>query len=624
MKPVLVFLLMSGSFAFCQKIIEVNNTDELLVAKKNIRGGSESVIIELSDGVYWLNSTLVFDVFDGRSGDNTVTYKAAENADPVLSGGYLVKGNWERIKDKGYFKIKLPKSAPLEKIKYVRNIYVNGKRGIRARSKKISINGVYKNNNGDYEGIYIDSLRIGPIKEISTTELNQLVRWKDHYYKIENQKLLNGNYYFKIKNYDWVHTQSFSFAPSHYMPFSNYERGVLSDWYLVNALELLDRPGEWFYDSKTTTLYYYPREDENLKNARVILPILNKLISIKSAGLKKVKNLIFDGITFSHTNWDFPSKEGFFTLQGSIISNGINSMGADNNLLPTNKTHIDAAFQVDGCENLILRKNVFSHIGSNALNIHNNATKIYILSNTFSDISSNAIRIGNVFNQKIDPKAGEGKVSEVHIENNYISSIGKEFKGSIGIEFMYANGVKVKHNEIFNVPYIGISAGIGWEGIWSDNSTTMADSEISYNKIVGAMSVAKEGGSIYTNNRHNNIKNKFGLVIRENYIDEVTLPPKSYKQAPIHHDEGSDNILVKKNYIETSRPHFVWAHKSCSIKVDSTFVSPLKATNVIGKSRRCTIDFNVTNTLSPYHPEAQTVRINAGVQKKFRPPKYPY
>lgn len=621
---VLLFCVMLISeLVFSQRVIKVNNYQELIMAKNSIRGGTDSVVIELSDGTYYLEEALLFDALDGRSGNNTVTYKSAENATVVLSGGYLVKGTWEYVDEKEYFKLNLPSSAPLDKIKHVRNLYINGNRATRARSKNITIDGVYKNNQGNYDGVYLDCSQIAKINDISVAELNQLVRWKDHYYKVVDKKNLDGKCYLKIKNFNWAHTQSYSFAPSHYMPFSNYERGVMTDWYFENTLDFLDEPNEWFYDYKHAVLYYYPKKGENLKTASVIIPVLNELVMINAdTKFNKVKNLIFEGIRFSYTNWDFPSKEGFFTLQGSIITNGNNSMGADNNLLIKNKKHIDAAFQVDGCENLILKNNVFSHIGSNALNIHNNANNIFVTSNTFLDISANAIRVGNVFNQKIEAIKGEGKVSEVLIKNNLISSVGLEFKGSIGIEFMYANDVRIQHNEIYDVPYIGISAGIGWEGSWSDNSTSMADSEIIHNKIVGAMSVAKEGGSIYTNNRHNNIKKKYGLIISENYIDELSNPPPSRKQAPIHHDEGSDNILVKKNIIETTRPNYIWVHKSCKIEVDSTYVSPLKTTNLIGVPRRCSTNFQVTNTLTLQDSSLKEVKDKVGIQLGYAPPLY--
>lgn len=43
-------------------------------------------------------------------------------------------------------------------------------------------------------------------------------------------------------------------------------KGVNSAFYLTNAIELLDQPGEWYYDNRTSRLYYYPRAGEKHEN----------------------------------------------------------------------------------------------------------------------------------------------------------------------------------------------------------------------------------------------------------------------------------------------------------------------------------------------------------------------
>ena len=620
-------LLLLYSIHAESQTFNVNSTQSLLKAKQSLKGGNSSAIVELASGIYFLTEPLVFNESDGRTGANYVTYKAASGANPIISGGYLVTGVWEQVSDKSYYKTTIPSGVGTEGLEYTRNLYVNGERARRARSDAKEIIGAHKDSNGNYDGITISKDQIPLFSKPEYVELQQLVRWKDHYYKVD--KIQNGilNYDIIIKNYDWADTQSFSFAPQYYNPALVHERGKLDEWYFENAIELLDEPGEWYYDVTKRNLYYYPLTNEDIKQAEVIMPRLNQLIDIKSSGVgSRVKNLRFEGITFAHTNWDFPSIEGFLTLQGTIISKGTNSLGADNGVVPRTKMHIDAAVQVDGGENITFQKNTFEHIGNNGLNIHNNANNTDILRNTFKDISANAIRVSNVFNQTIDPAQGEATVSNTLIKNNYIERIGREFRGSIGIEYMYTDHIKVLHNEIRDVPYIGISGGIGWEGSWSDSSTTMTDAEISYNKIVGAMNVAKEGGSIYTNNRNNsNVSGQYGLIIRENYIDEVSYPfttQENDRQAPIHNDEGSANIFIVKNVINTVRDNYQWAHKVCIINVDSNFVASGKTTNLIGNPRRCITNVQITNTQNLTNTKAEIIKQNAGIESDQEPPGY--
>lgn len=61
-------------------------------------------------------------------------------------------------------------------------------------------------------------------------------------------------------------------------------KGVNSAFYLTNAIELLDQPGEWYYDNRTSRLYYYPREGENLKTASAMVPALETLVQVEGTG----------------------------------------------------------------------------------------------------------------------------------------------------------------------------------------------------------------------------------------------------------------------------------------------------------------------------------------------------
>jgi hypothetical protein len=50
--------------------------------------------------------------------------------------------------------------------------------------------------------------------------------------------------------------------------------------YLENALELLDEPGEWYFDNSARTLYYLPKPGEDMSKAEVIAPKLETLLEV--------------------------------------------------------------------------------------------------------------------------------------------------------------------------------------------------------------------------------------------------------------------------------------------------------------------------------------------------------
>ena len=51
-------------------------------------------------------------------------------------------------------------------------------------------------------------------------------------------------------------------------------------YYLENALELLDQPGEWYLDRKTGTLSYWPRPGEDMTNPQVFAPVLQQFLIV--------------------------------------------------------------------------------------------------------------------------------------------------------------------------------------------------------------------------------------------------------------------------------------------------------------------------------------------------------
>ncbi|MGC6431385.1 MAG: T9SS type A sorting domain-containing protein [Jejuia sp.] len=626
-------LYITGFFGFSQQIIQVNNYQELLSAKSSIRGGGESVVIELSGGIYYLDETLVFDELDGRSGSSTVTYKSAENASAVLSGGYLIDGTWTQVTGKGYYKISIPQSAPLDKIQFSRNLFVNGKRAKRSKSGPVTIRGTY-GAPGPMAGFTVTASNIPEFSKPQFIELNQLVRFRDHYYRVLSMNAasgINGDaiYQLEIKNLNWARFMSLSMCPGS----DHQELDV--PFYFENAIELLDEPGEWFYDPEMRELYYYPKSDEDINTLEFILPILDRLISVyspKDQG-NKVSNINFEGLTLAHTNWEWTSKEGFLTLQGSNTPIREYAINADRGTAqPLDKKYIDAAVHLDGANNINFKKNYFNLLGGNGLNIHNNSENINVLSNSFENISGSGIRVSSSFNMTIgDTSNLEGPVSHIMIANNFIHQIGLEYKGCIGIEFMYTDNITVKHNEIKDTPYIGISAGYGWEGSFSDNSVSMKDAEISYNRVENAMNTAKEGGSIYTLNRFNFSSGKnYGLEIKNNYILETVV--KSSSQAPIHNDEGTHQILIYKNVIDSPRPNYQWTHNACSIDITDNIVNYGAETYILGQPKRdCSLQVNVTGTgyVNPYDGiesqdeiTANQIIATAGIQQGQEPPNF--
>ena len=88
--------------------------------------------------------------------------------------------------------------------------------------------------------------------------------------------------------------------------------------YLENALEFLDRPGEWYLERSTGTLSYYPRPGEDMASAEVVAPVLqNTLLEIVGMAEKPIRNLHFRGIEVQHVDRPLPP-EGYVGLFGCL------------------------------------------------------------------------------------------------------------------------------------------------------------------------------------------------------------------------------------------------------------------------------------------------------------------
>lgn len=77
---------------------------------------------------------------------------------------------------------------------------------------------------------------------------------------------------------------------------NNRQSGLSKENRMVeNIFEELDAPGEWFYDSKTSTLYYYPYNDEDVNKVTFETAQLKHLLEFRGTLEKPVKNIFLKG-----------------------------------------------------------------------------------------------------------------------------------------------------------------------------------------------------------------------------------------------------------------------------------------------------------------------------------------
>ncbi len=80
-----------------------------------------------------------------------------------------------------------------------------------------------------------------------------------------------------------------------------------SAFFLTNAIQFLDEPGEWYLDVQKQRIVYWPRNNENMQTAQVVAPYLQTIARVEGTIDNPVSQVYFNGINFKHTSWLRPS-----------------------------------------------------------------------------------------------------------------------------------------------------------------------------------------------------------------------------------------------------------------------------------------------------------------------------
>jgi hypothetical protein len=288
--------------------------------------------------------------------------------------------------------------------------------------------------------------------------------------------------------------------------------GALTDnarpTYIENARELLDTPGEWYLDRAAHTVYYMPRKGEELPRADVEAPVLQKLVDGRGTAAAPLHDLAFRGIQFSYATWLTPSSpEGFSEIQaGYTISGrtgyateglcGFTSGGACPFGAWTKEPgNVSLAYGHD----IDFSSDAFTHLGAAGLELGDGTQNATVRGSVFTDISGNGLEVGGV--DKPLPSADADVTRNVHVTDNHLYGLPREFAGGVAIVNGYTQNDLISHNQIDHVGYSGIS--MGWGG-WPDKigspptPNVSHDNTVSDNLITDYMQGLDDGGGIYT------------------------------------------------------------------------------------------------------------------------------
>lgn len=360
--------------------------------------------------------------------------------------------------------------------------------------------------------------------------------------------------------------------------------GHPSPFYLTNAKELLDWPGEWFYDYRAQKLWYYPRDREGIvwgEAFTAVYPVVETLIEVIGTPDHPVRDITIKGVTFSHTTWMRPSQKGHVPLQaGMYLTEAYKlrpQIDRPNNHKLDNQGWLgraDAAVEVRYAENIDFEDCRFEHLGGSGLDYVIGCKGGKVSNCRFNDIAMNGLVVGSFSPEGLEthlpyqPADSREVCSGLTIEQSEFCDIANDDWGCVAIAAGYVSGINIEHNTIHNVSYTGISLGWGW----NRDSVCMKDNKVHANLIYDYARHMYDCAGIYT------LGNQPGTMISENVVRDIAKP--SYVHDPNHWfylytDEGSSNITIRNNWTPSEKylqnangPGNVWENNGPQVSND--------------------------------------------------------
>ena len=361
--------------------------------------------------------------------------------------------------------------------------------------------------------------------------------------------------------------------------------GHPSPFYLTNAKELLDEPGEWYHDVREHKLYYMPRTNEKFEmineKFEAVVPVVETLVEFIGTAEFPVCDITIEGVTFSHTTWMRPSEKGHVPLQaGMYLVEAYKlrpQIDRPNNHKLDNQGWLgraDAAVELRYAENVSFEECRFEHLGGSGLDYVEGCHGGTVTHCTFTDIAMNGLVVGSFSPEGLEthrpyqPVDSREVCSGLTIEQSEFYDVSNEDWGCVAIAAGYVSDMNIEHNTIHDVSYTGISLGWGW----NRDEVCMKNNRVHANLIYNYAQHMYDCAGIYT------LGNQPGTLISENVVRDIARP--SYVHDPNHWfylytDEGSSNITLRDNWTPEEKflknangPGNVWENNGPQVSND--------------------------------------------------------
>jgi hypothetical protein len=386
-----------------------------------------------------------------------------------------------------------------------------------------------------------------------------------------------------------------------------------------------------------------------MSSADVELPALQSLAAVGGTYDSPAHNISFSGITFTGTSWLGPSSnQGFVDQQtgGYLTGNwswpAYGSCGSGCSQFEATRPHwsqMPAAVQVSAANTITFSGDQFLNLGQTAVGIGNDAnahasgvglgaSSITVTGSVFTGVAAGAILAGGVQADAHHPSDTRMTNRDIIISNNLVHDVGVDYRDSVSFLPTYVTNATITHNEVYNMPYSGISVGYGWgandaggsndyanRGLYNyqpryTTATTASNNQITNNYVHDVMQQMNDGGCIY------------GLSADPNAIINNNYCLHTHGYFGLYFDEGS-RYFTASNNVFSDIGTWSTANANANNNTGNLTVTSNWTTNgttwITNGDRGNNVSNNTTVTNNNWPAAAQAVMAAAGIQSSGTP-----
>ncbi|RTE55415.1 right-handed parallel beta-helix repeat-containing protein [Arenibacter aquaticus] len=473
------------------------------------------IIVWLQDGTYRIRKPITIDL-NIKHHKVPVEFKSVPGSKPIISGSETIN-NWT-YQGEGVWVSTLP-----EHLGHFRELFVQGKRSIRARHPNKGYNRVQKVGADRRTNFTYNPSDFPLPNNPEQVELVVLHDWSITRIPVSDIAVESRT----ISAVDWIGAKGLDFFNlDHWEPNPRY--------YLENALEFLDVEYEWYLDNVASKIYLKLPRDSDPSQLTIEVPLAESLLLVEGSEKHPISNISFEGIQFKHCRYNLPNK----------IYAGIQATHFDTQRGKKEWAVVPAAVQTSWANNISFTNCEFTSLGGGGIWLGTGSKNCSIKNSSLWDISGNGIMIGEGRDRLVNGKpwwkiATEQAALGNRVQDCKIWDCGLQFYGAVGIWCGLTAETELRYNEIYNLPYTGIS--IGW--MWSPEATPCRDNIIANNHIHHVMQKLSDGGGIYM------LGLQPGSKLLNNHIHDISVNAGRAESNGMFLDEGTKDVLVKGNLI---------------------------------------------------------------------------